>query len=76
MSLWLPVRKGYGFTVQDPAGGDHSALLIYGSEEYINVAGTAEVCNNEVDDDGDGLGDFDDEDCPIPSEWNDCDCSR
>ena len=43
---------------QDPAGGDHSALLIYGSEDYINVAGTAEICNNEVDDDGDGLGDF------------------
>ena len=59
-------QKGYGFTVQDPAGGDHSALLIYGSEEYVNVAGTTEVCNNEVDDDGDGLNDFDDEDCQYP----------
>ena len=60
-------RKGYGFTIQDPAGGDHSALLVYGSGEFVNVAGTAEVCNNEVDDDGDGLGDFDDEDCQYPA---------
>ena len=60
-------QKGYGFTIQDPAGGDHSALLVYGSEEYVNVAGSAEICNNEVDDDGDGLDDFDDEDCQYPA---------
>ena len=60
-------RKGYGFTIQDPAGGDHSALLVYGSGEFVNVAGTAEICNNEVDDDGDGLDDFDDEDCQYPA---------
>ena len=59
-------QKGYGFTVQDPDGGDHSALLVYGSSEYVNVAGTTEVCNNEVDDDQDGLDDFDDPDCQYP----------
>ena len=46
MSLWYSVKR-LRFTVQDPAGGDHSALLVYGSEEYVNVAGTAEVCNND-----------------------------
>jgi hypothetical protein len=60
-------KKGYGFTVQDPAGGDHSAMLIYGSDFYLNVAGTSENCGNEIDDDQDGLNDFEDTDCQYPA---------
>ena len=62
-----------GFTVQDPAGGDHSTLLIYGSEEYVNVAGTAEICNNEMM--MGWLRDFDDR-LSVSCQRYHCDCPR
>lgn len=41
-------------------------MLIYGSDFYINVAGTIENCVNGTDDDQDGLIDFEDTDCQYP----------
>ena len=67
MSLWLPGKRATVSPFKILLVVIIQRFLIYGSEEYINVAGTAEICNNEVDDDGDGLDDFDDDDCQYPA---------
>ena len=39
----------------------------YSQRHFVDIQSCAEICDNGIDDDGDGLTDCDDDDCPTPS---------